>query len=94
MFVMLKEHLWEKEIQHTLIDEKKWIEAYKIGKEAHISFPENRKIAIRIAGCCFYLNKVDEGLYILNPSTINNSEQALFSSLFPNFRKLLIDSLI
>ena len=77
-----------------LIDEKKWIEAYKIGKEAHISFPENRKIAIRIAGCCFYLNKVDEGLYILNPSTINNSEQALFTSLFPNFRKLLIDSLI
>jgi tetratricopeptide (TPR) repeat protein len=77
-----------------LIDEKKWIEAYKIGKEAYISFPENRKIAIRIAGCCFYLNKVDEGLYILNPSTINNSEQALFSSLFPNFRKLLIDSLI
>jgi tetratricopeptide (TPR) repeat protein len=77
-----------------LIDEKKWIEAYKIGKEAYISFPENRKIAIRIAGCCFYLNKVDEGLYILNPSTINNSEQELFSSLFPNFRKLLIDSLI
>ena len=77
-----------------LIDEKKWIEAYKIGKEAYISFPENRKIAIRIAGCCFYLSKIDEGLYILNPSTINNSEQALFSSLFPNFKKLLIDSLI
>ena len=40
------------------------------------------------------LSKVDEGLYILNPSTINNSEKALFSSLFPYFKKLLIDSLI
>ena len=31
---------------------------------------ENRKIAIRIAGCCFYLSKIDEGLYILNPDVL------------------------
>jgi len=67
-------------------------EVYKIGKEAYVSFPENRKIAIRIAGCCFYLSKDEEGLYILNSSIINNSDQALFRSLFPNFKKLLIDS--
>lgn len=75
-----------------LIDKKEWVEAYKIGKEAYVSFPENRKIAIRIAGCCFYLSKAEEGLYILNSSTTNNSDQALFRSLFPNFKKLLIDS--
>ena len=75
-----------------LIDKKEWVEAYKIGKEAYVSFPENRKIAIRIAGCCFYLSKAEEGLYILNSSAINNSDQALFRSLFPNFKKLLIDS--
>jgi len=75
-----------------LIDKKEWVEAYKIGKEAYVSFPENRKIAIRIAGCCFYLSKDEEGLCILNSSTINNSDQALFRSLFPNFKKLLIDS--
>ena len=75
-----------------LIDKKEWVEAYKIGKEAYVSFPENRKIAIRIAGCCFYLSKAEEGFYILNSSTINNSDQALFRSLFPNFKKLLIDS--
>ena len=74
-----------------LIDKKEWVEAYKIGKEAYVSFPENRKIAIRIAGCCFYLSKAEEGLYILNSSTTNNSDQALFRSLFPNFKKLLID---
>ncbi len=75
-----------------LIDKKEWVEAYKIGKEAYVSFPENRKIAVRIAGCCFYLSKAEEGLYILNSSTTNNSDQALFRSLFPNFKKLLIDS--
>ena len=75
-----------------LIDKKEWVEAYKIGKEAYVSFPENRKIAIRIAGCCFYLSKDEEGLYILNSTTINNSDQAIFRSLFPNFKKLLIDS--
>ena len=75
-----------------LIDKKEWVEAYKIGKEAYVSFPENRKIAVRIAGCCFYLSKAEEGFYILNSSTINNSDQALFRSLFPNFKKLLIDS--
>ena len=75
-----------------LIDKKEWVEAYKIGKEAYVSFPENRKIAVRIAGCCFYLSKAEEGLYILNSSAINNSDQALFRSLFPNFKKLLIDS--
>ena len=75
-----------------LIDKKEWVEAYKIGKEAYVSFPENRKIAIRIAGCCFYLSKAEEGLYILNSSKTNNSDQALFRSLFPNFKKLLIDS--
>ncbi len=74
------------------IENKQWVEAYKIGEEAFTAFPENRNIALRVAGCCLYLSRAKEGLYILSSFNINTSEQKLFNVLFPNFRKLLSNS--
>ena len=73
------------------IEKKKWTEAYKIAEEALTSFTENRNLALRVAGCCFYLSRTEEGHYILNPETLNTYEKAKFSKLFPDFSKLLSD---
>ena len=73
------------------IEKKNWTKAYKIAEEALTAFTENRSLALRVAGCCFYLSRTEEGHYILNPETLNTNEKAKFSMLFPDFSKLLSD---
>ena len=71
------------------LEKKQWKEAHKIAKQAFISFPENRSLAVRIAGCCLHLQQRDEGIYMLNPKNLNLFEKEQFLKLFPDFECLL-----
>ena len=44
-----------------LIKKKDWKKAHTIAENAFSFCPNNRNLEIRIAGCCFHLNKIDEG---------------------------------
>ena len=73
------------------IKKEEWNKAYKFAKEAVYSFPKNRNLNLRLAGCYLHLNRTEEGLCILKPISLDNSEKATFIKLFPNLSKLLSD---
>ncbi len=71
------------------LDKKQWEDAHKTASDAFDSFPKNKKIALRTAGCCFHLGRIEEGIYFLNSDSLNPSEKAVFKKLFPKFNQLL-----
>ena len=71
------------------LDKKQWENAFELASGAFQSFPENKNISLRIAGCCFYLDRIEEGLYFLNLDSLDCSEKAIFINLFPNFNQLI-----
>ncbi|OUW34951.1 MAG: hypothetical protein CBD39_02015 [Flavobacteriaceae bacterium TMED179] len=71
------------------LDKKQWEDAHKAASDAFDSFPKNKKIALRAAGCCFHLGRIEEGICVLNSDSLNPSEKAVFKKLFPSFNKLL-----
>ena len=72
-----------------LIKNRDWKKAHSIAENAYSFSPNNRNLEIRIAGCCLNLNKIDEGLLILNPDQLNNKEKKLFLFLFPGLNNLV-----
>ena len=60
-------------------------------EEAVSSFPKNKNLALRLAGCYLNLSRIEEGLNLLNPSSLNASEKTSFIKLFPNYGKLISD---
>ena len=74
------------------LEKRKWEQAYSVAEEAYASFPENRELAVRVAGCCLHLNRTEEGIYLLNPTALDSSERATFLNLFPSFKSLLSES--
>ena len=74
------------------LEKREWEEAHNVAEGAFASFPENRDLAIRVAGCCLHLDRTDEGVYLLNPQYLNSSERGTFLNLFPNFKSLLTES--
>ena len=72
-----------------LIKNRDWKKAHSIAENAYSFCPNNRNLEIRIAGCCLNLNKIDEGLLILNLQQLNNKEKNLFLYLFPGLNNLL-----
>jgi len=87
---------YEIEILLKLIDlylnKKQWTKAHTIAEEAFSSFPENKALALRVAGCCFYLERIEEGMYLLNPQNLSPVERKIFISLFPDFKSLFLDA--
>ena len=73
------------------IEKKVWVNAYEFAEEAVSSFPKNKNLALRLAGCYLSLSRTEEGLNLLNPSSLNASEKTLFIKLFPNYGKLISD---
>ena len=71
-----------------LIKSKSWHRAYDILKGAFKLVKNNRDIEIRVAGCCFYLGKIQEGKYLLNSKELNSNRKNQFNRLFPDFRNL------
>ncbi len=66
------------------LDKKQWQEAHKIAEEAFATFPKNRELALRVAGCCLLLERTEEGMYLLNPKHLSKGEKESFQTLFPN----------
>jgi len=73
------------------IEKKVWVNAYEFAEEAVSSFPKNKNLALRLAGCYLNLSRIEEGLNLLNPSSLNASEKTSFIKLFPNYGKLISD---
>ena len=65
---------YESDIIIKIIDfflkKKDWRKAKNLAENAFSFCPNNRDLEIRIAGCYFYLNKIDEGTYLLNLNQI------------------------
>lgn len=72
-----------------LIEKKLWEKAYNISEDAYALHINNIDIAIRMAGCCFHLNKMEEGVYLLNPIKLNLNRKNLFKKLFPDYKSLI-----
>ena len=72
-----------------LIENKKWLEAHSLAEDVFASFPKNRDIALRVAGCCLCLNRIEEGNYLLNPQELYQEEKDKFLILFPEFKSHL-----
>ena len=66
------------------LEKKQWQEAYTLAEQAFAAFPENRELALRVAGCCLLLERTEEGMYLLNPKSLTEEEKASFQTLFPN----------
>ena len=73
------------------IEKKVWVKALEFAEEAVSAFPKNKKLALRLAGCYLNLSRTEEGLNLLNPSSLNASEKTSFIKLFPNYGKLISD---
>ena len=73
------------------IEKKVWVKAFEFAEEAVSAFPKNKKLALRLAGCYLNLSRTEEGLNLLNPSSLNASEKTSFIKLFPNYGKLISD---
>ena len=56
---------------------KKKLEKHKHhSRKCLFSFcPNNRNLEIRIAGCCFHLNKIDEAIYLLNLNQMDKKDK-------------------
>ena len=60
-----------------------------LAEDVFASFPKNRDIALRVAGCCLCLNRIEEGNYLLNPQELYQEEKDKFLILFPEFKSHL-----
>ena len=66
------------------LEKKQWQEAHTLAEQAFAAFPENRELALRVAGCCLLLERTEEGMYLLNPKSLTEEEKVSFQTLFPN----------
>ena len=65
------------------LKKKKWRKAQTIAENAFSFCPKSRNLEIRIAGCCFHLNEIDEAMYLLNLNQMDRKDKSKFLFLFP-----------
>ena len=84
---------YESDVIIKIIDfflkKKNWRKAHKIAENAFSFCPNNRNLEIRIAGCCFYLNKIDEAIYLLNLNHMDKKDKNKFFFLFPELKNVV-----
>ena len=71
------------------LKKKNWRKAHKIAENAFSFCPNNRNLEIRIAGCCFHLNKIDEAIYLLNLNHMDKKDKNKFFFLFPELKNVV-----
>ena len=71
------------------LKKKKWRKAQNIAENAFSFCPNNRNLEIRIAGCCFHLNKIDEAMYLLNLNHMDKKDKSKFFFLFPELKNVV-----
>ena len=71
------------------LKKKDWRKAQTIAENAFSFCPNNRNLEIRIAGCCFHLNKVDEAMYLLNLNQMDKKDKRKFFFLFPELESIV-----
>ena len=71
------------------LKKKDWKKAHTIAENAFSFCPNNRNLEIRIAGCCFHMNKIDEGTYLLNSNQMDKSDKKKFFLLFPELENII-----
>ena len=49
----------------------------------------SRNLEIRIAGCCFHLNEIDEAMYLLNLNQMDRKDKSKFLFLFPELKNVV-----
>ena len=84
---------YESDIIIKIIDfflkKKDWRKAETLAENAFSFCPNNRDLEIRIAGCYFYLNKIDEGTYLLNLNQMEKKYKNKFFFLFPELENVI-----
>ena len=84
---------YESDVIIKIIDfflkKKNWRKAHKIAENAFSFCPNNRNLEIRIAGCCFHLNKIDEAIYLLNLNHMDKKDKNKFFFLFPELKNVV-----
>ena len=71
------------------LKKKDWKKAHTIAENAFSFCPNNRNLEIRIAGCCFHMNKIDEGTYLLNSNQMDKKDKKKFFLLFPELENII-----
>ena len=71
------------------LKKKDWKKAHTIAENAFSFCPNNRNLEIRIAGCCFHMNKIDEGTYLLNSNQMDKKDKSKFFLLFPELENII-----
>ena len=71
------------------LEKKNWRKAQTIAENAFAFCPNNRDLEIRIAGCCFHLNKIDEAMYLLNLNQMDKKDKRKFFFLFPELESIV-----
>ena len=84
---------YESDVIIKIIDfflkKKNWRKAQTIAENAFSFCPNNRNLEIRIAGCCFHLNKIDEAIYLLNLNQMDKKDKSKFFFLFPELENIV-----
>ena len=71
------------------LKKKKWRKAQNIAENAFSFCPNSRNLEIRIAGCCFHLNEIDEAMYLLNLNQMDRKDKSKFLFLFPELKNVV-----
>ena len=76
------------------LEKKNWRKAQTIAENAFAFCPNNRNLEIRIAGCCFHLNKIDEAMYLLNLNQMDKKDKRKFFFLFPELKNIVAKNIV
>ena len=76
------------------LEKKNWRKAQTIAENAFAFCPNNRNLEIRIAGCCFHLNKIDEAMYLLNLNQMDKKDKRKFFFLFPELENIVAKNIV